>query len=269
MRLSYALAGLIVLLLLAIAACAEAMRRRGRDRPPAAEYYRGPGPWLAPLNLWAVTRGAEPDTPFPTRDVHFPRSAVLRSAWREIAAEAQAIVAAGKATPIGGDLFFRRIADARWKKFYIKWHGPVLADAATAAPLTAGLIATLPEVRVAMFSVLEPGARIPPHEGPYAGCVRYHLTLACATAAGKLASIRVDGTPYYWRPGEDVLFDDTYRHSVENPTAETRIVLFCDVDRAMATAGASRAVKAISAALGPLTARANDRNEKSATPHPH
>ncbi|MCB0737337.1 MAG: aspartyl/asparaginyl beta-hydroxylase domain-containing protein, partial [Bacteroidetes bacterium] len=39
------------------------------------------------------------------------------------------------------------------------------------------------------------------------------------------------GQKYSWKEGEDILFDDTFRHQVSNNTNETRAILFCDVYR--------------------------------------
>ena len=47
--------------------------------------------------------------------------------------------------------------------------------------------------------------------------------------------IYIDGDPYSWRDGQDVLFDETYIHSVKNDTDEFRVILFCDVARPMRT----------------------------------
>jgi beta-hydroxylase len=47
--------------------------------------------------------------------------------------------------------------------------------------------------------------------------------------------IFVDGEPYTWRDGEDLLFDETFLHTAENTTNETRIILFCDVERPLHT----------------------------------
>jgi len=43
--------------------------------------------------------------------------------------------------------------------------------------------------------------------------------------------IFVDGIPYSWRNGEDLLFDETFIHYAENTTDQTRIILFCDIER--------------------------------------
>ena len=43
----------------------------------------------------------------------------------------------------------------------------------------------------------------------------------------------VDGVECVWRDGEDFLFDETFIHRAENTTDQTRIILFCDVERPM------------------------------------
>jgi beta-hydroxylase len=82
-----------------------------------------------------------------------------------------------------------------------------------------------------MFSILEPGKFIPPHKGPYKGSLCYHLGLQIPKSGD--CYIQVEDIKYYWKEGEDIIFDDTYKHCVYNNSNETRIVLFCDVDRPM------------------------------------
>ncbi len=55
------------------------------------------------------------------------------------------------------------------------------------------------------------------------------------TPNSDLCRIYIDGTPYAWRDGQDILFDETFIHSVNNETDETRLILFCDVARPMRT----------------------------------
>jgi beta-hydroxylase len=110
-----------------------------------------------------------------------------------------------------------------------------------------------------MFSILEPGSVIRPHSGPFKACLRYHLGLSCPPEA----QILVDGIPYSWRDGEDVLFDDNYVHEVVNRSdTEPRIILFCDVERKMTTPTATRLNRAVCRTFGPLTTRSNDKTEK-------
>jgi beta-hydroxylase len=66
---------------------------------------------------------------------------------------------------------------------------------------------------------------------PYAGSLRYHLGLVTPNA--DTCKISIDGEPYYWKDGEDVLFDETFIHYAENKSDVTRLILFCDVERPM------------------------------------
>ena len=65
-----------------------------------------------------------------------------------------------------------------WTKLYIKWHSDIDPIAMKKCPKSCKIIESLPDVKVAMFSVLAPGAKILPHSGPYKGCLRYHLGLS-------------------------------------------------------------------------------------------
>src|SRR6516162_5875696 len=47
--------------------------------------------------------------------------------------------------------------------------------------------------------------------------------------------IFIDGEPYSWRDGEDLLFDETYLHYAEITTSDERIILFCDIERPLKT----------------------------------
>jgi beta-hydroxylase len=47
--------------------------------------------------------------------------------------------------------------------------------------------------------------------------------------------IYIDGHMYSWRDGQDIVFDETYVHSAANETQQTRVILFCDVERPLRT----------------------------------
>jgi beta-hydroxylase len=64
----------------------------------------------------------------------------------------------------------------------------------------------------------------------FAGSPRYHLGLVVPKSPGH-CRIFIDGEPYSWRDGEDLLFDETYLHYAENTTSDDRLILFCDVER--------------------------------------
>jgi beta-hydroxylase len=85
-----------------------------------------------------------------------------------------------------------------------------------------------------MFSVLLPGKKLAPHQGPYNGVLRYHLSLIVPEAPKNELNgcfLKVNDKNHYWEEGLDVYFDDTYMHSVENNTDSTRVVLFLDIKK--------------------------------------
>ena len=134
---------------------------------------------------------------------------------------------------IKGDLFFNDIVNNKndWKKLYIKWHSDIDPYAKKICPKTCKIIESLPNVKVAMFSVLSPGAKIPMHRGPYKGFLRYHLGILTPNSPD--CFINVNDIKYSWKDGEGIVFDDTFIHWVENNTDKTRIILFCDIIRPM------------------------------------
>jgi beta-hydroxylase len=81
-----------------------------------------------------------------------------------------------------------------------------------------------------MFSVLGPHSKIIPHRGPFRGAMRYHLGLVIPEDSQN-CWIQVDSEKVHWKEGKSELFDDTFVHQVRNDTDQTRIILFCDVDR--------------------------------------
>ena len=173
----------------------------------------------------------------------FPMHALFENQWREIAREALQVYAQQR-LPAFHEVHeaFNPISSPQWTVFVLKWYDkPVEANMAK-CPVTAACVRAVPQVQAAMFSILAPGTRIPPHRGPSCCSVRYHLGLkvprGALDAQGRLrrARIRVDRAWYEWKEGEGVMFDDTYEHEVVNDTQEVRIVLFMDVLRKLPTA---------------------------------
>jgi len=190
----------------------------------------------------------------------FPRETqTLQEHWQVIADEVDAIPRTDL-THIKGDLFFRNIADDKWKKLYLKWYGDFDPIGLQKCPRTCAILRGLPSIKSAMISHLEPGAKIKPHRGPLAGIVRLHLGLN--TPNQDECFINVNGKNYSWRDGEVVLLDDTYEHYVENNTDTTRTVLFCDIERPLKPGMPENINKFVIEYLGPLTSRANAKNEQ-------
>jgi len=86
------------------------------------------------------------------------------------------------------------------------------------------------ECTFAMFSILPPNKKLAPHYGPYNGILRYHLGLIVPTDKNN-CFLMINSNKYIWGEGDDILFDDTLWHSVENNTNDTRVVLFLDIRR--------------------------------------
>lgn len=82
----------------------------------------------------------------------------------------------------------------------------------------------------AMFSILPPNKKLAPHYGPYNGILRYHLGLIVPKDKNN-CFLMINNSKYMWGEGDDILFDDTLLHSVENNTSDTRVVLFLDIRR--------------------------------------
>jgi beta-hydroxylase len=192
----------------------------------------------------------------PTIEI-FPHVELIRSSFPIIKKEALDILSSAK--PIKNDLFFRGIADEGWKRFYLKWYGSPDPLALQKCPETVKLIQSIPEVHLAMFSILMPGSKITPHYGPTRMCLRYHLGIS--TPNSKDCHINVSGNKYFWKDQEDVMFDDTFRHEVVNNTDTPRIILFLDVERPQINL-TKPIEKAMIKFFGPLTTRTNEKQEK-------
>jgi beta-hydroxylase len=190
---------------------------------------------LAPINALMVLFSRVPAGAYV--DVHaFPELAPLREHWQEIRDEAVrvndegAIRAAMGYNDIGFNSFFR----TGWTRFYLTWYGKTMPSAEQLCPRTLALLRQIPTLKAAMFASLPPGSRLVRHRDPYAGSLRYHLGLFTPNDPG--CYIVVDGQPYHWKDGEDVIFDETFIHHAENTTQGQRVILFCDIERPLRTA---------------------------------
>jgi beta-hydroxylase len=223
-----------VLVLLALAAayvaCALYVHFRGKERHAWPRQLTDHSTFLAPYNVLIYAFSAVPRKPILDLD-GFPDLARLRENWRTIRDEAEALYEAGHIQPSEKfhDVAFNSFFKRGWKRFYLKWYGDVLPSAQTLCPKTVALVQSIPSVNAALFALLPPHSRLGKHRDPFAGSLRYHLGLV--TPNRDECRIYVDGTPYSWRDGEAVLFDETYIHNARNDTDEARIILFCDVAR--------------------------------------
>ena len=209
-------------------------------------------------SLYIITHSKDPLTPFIDLS-HRRTHKILKKNWKQIRNEM--LTNQTCFSPIKGDAFFQTIIDDnRWKKVYLKWYGEPPKYAHKLYPQTMNILSKCKDVKLAMFSMLEPGAVITPHRGPFRGCIRMHLTLVAPRQPG--CEITVDGNTHRWKEGEIVSFDDTYEHSVKNNTNERRVVLFLDVERKMKMSWLNKYVIKY---VAPATTRMNDDLEKQHT----
>jgi beta-hydroxylase len=182
----------------------------------------------------AIARQSElPVQPF-YEPADFPWVTPIEANWKAIRAELDAVLAHRDALPNFQDIStdqYQLTDDDRWKTYFFYGYG-FRSDANCArCPETTRLIESIPGMETAMFSILAPGKRIPPHDGPYKGVLRYHLGLIVPDAPVEQVGIRVGGETRGWSEGASLVFDDTYEHEAWNETEQTRVVLFVDVVR--------------------------------------
>jgi len=188
--------------------------------------------FMAPINAFMYLFSATPNQPY--LDVQqFTTLSSLRDNWQVMRDEAKSLYDQGyiRASDKYDDAGFNSFFRTGWKRFYLKWYGDALPSAKELCPKTVALLESIPEINAAMFALLPKNSRLVRHRDPYAGSLRYHLGLI--TPNSEQCRIYVDGIAYFWKDGEDVVFDETFIHYAENETDCDRIILFCDVARPM------------------------------------
>jgi aspartyl/asparaginyl beta-hydroxylase (cupin superfamily) len=171
-------------------------------------------------------------------DKTFPALNVLTEHFAVIREELDTILAAKSTIPNYHEIDFIQFPISakvdkyrNWKVFILDAMGERPAANRVLCPQTSELLARIPDLFQAFFSILDPGKSIPSHTGPYSGYLRYHLALKVPQKDPP--SMRVKDQWYVWQEGKAILFDDTYDHEVLNRSAEERVVLVVDVLRPM------------------------------------
>ncbi|GAB5529708.1 MAG: hypothetical protein Roseis3KO_14850 [Roseivirga sp.] len=165
---------------------------------------------------------------------HLQEHCIRKEQWKTIRAELMHLLSEEKSIPKFHevDKIQRFVSDrdnASWRVFMFKAYDNWQEANCKKAPETTRLLKQIPGITTAMFSILGPQKHIPPHRGFYKGVYRYHLGLVIPQK-GECYIIN-GGQRYDWAEGDDILFDDTFKHAVWNKTEETRVVLFCDIFR--------------------------------------
>lgn len=172
--------------------------------------------------------------PFADKDKHFPYSKTLEANWQAIRKELQSVLDSSTDIPDFHDVDklqsrLSKAGGARWKTFLFCGYGSWIEENCVRCPKTTALLKAEPRITSALFSILEPGKRLPAHFGPFKGVWRYHLALIVPTGAP--CYIVVGGQRYDWKEAEGTLFDDSFLHSAVNDCDSKRAVLFIDVLR--------------------------------------
>lgn len=227
----------------ALGCMAYVYRYRGTTRYDSVrEYVRKAWPIFAPLNclLYVFTERRARRVFMDLAE--FPELQAIQSNWTVIRDEALALQSAGyfnKAkdpnTPAYFDVGFRTFFKYGWSRFYLNWYGHTHESALALCPKTVEILARIPSVNGAMFSLLPPGGQLTRHIDPLAISLRYHLGLS--TPNSDDCFINVDGQVYSWRDGQASLFDITYLHFARNDSTAPRLILMCDIERPLGLIG--------------------------------
>lgn len=179
---------------------------------PAIEFFaRSQFPWLAELETHTAAFRDE-----------------LLSLWADDDPSFRPYVTYEAGTPLGQWAELNH--SPRWSAWFL-WENGRRNDLNCArCPKTAAAIEKLPmldmpgKAPTAMFSVLKPRTRIPPHTGSANARTTIHLPLVVPPGCG----FRVGAETREWREGEAWAFDDTIEHEAWNNSDRPRAILIID-----------------------------------------
>jgi aspartate beta-hydroxylase len=169
---------------------------------------------------------------------YFPDAMKFAAAWREICAEADAVMQQFAQIPRFHDIMPEQADisanDGRdWRLYVLKAYGVEHRQHMAHCPALARIVADSPDVLSASLSFMESGKHVPPHRGPFRGVIRFYMGLSVPRRADGVpaALLKIDGVEYRIGGGEWLLWDDTYRHEALNAGDTIRSVLLLDVAR--------------------------------------
>ena len=171
---------------------------------------------------------------------HFPWMDALEAATPAIRAELAQILR-------GGESAFRPYVEGdssrpyhgqdgmlnnpAWSAFYLFRNGELVAENAARCPDTMKALEGVPLTRAhnrspsVLFSLLRPGAHIPPHNGMVNTRLICHLPIIVPGSC----SFRVGNETRDWVEGKAWAFDDTIEHEAWNRSSGTRVILLFEV----------------------------------------
>ncbi|HVR81112.1 MAG TPA: aspartyl/asparaginyl beta-hydroxylase domain-containing protein [Luteimonas sp.] len=138
----------------------------------------------------------------------------------------------------------------RWSSYFLWRHGQPVTEHLHSCPQTAQALVAVDMADIgglcpnAIFSVLAPHTRIPPHHGETNARVIVHLPLVVP----EHCLYRVGFEQRRWKVGEVLVFDDSIEHEARNDSDELRVVLIFDVWNPLLSPGERDMVRTLSAA---------------------
>jgi aspartyl/asparaginyl beta-hydroxylase (cupin superfamily) len=195
----------------------------------------------------------------------FPWLAALEAATAAITEDFHRVMAAERAELVPyiqypDDVPLRQWAalnrNKAWTAIHLVQNGVTVHANARHCPAVMALLPALgqPDIQRrgpnAMFSLLAPGAHIPPHTGVANTRLVCHLPLIVPEGCW----FRVGAETRLWRPGEAWIFDDTIEHEALNPSDALRVILIVDTWHPDLSAAERAAVAAVMAATDPADA---------------
>jgi len=130
-------------------------------------------------------------------------------------------------SPINTGYNNERIKSEKWHSFTFITKSNYWQDNIDRCKTVKYLIDTIPIYDNCVFSILDPGCKIPPHQGFSDRHLRVHLGIKTNGAAW----IRVGDQVQHWHEGNVIIFDDWAEHEVQNPSDSTRVVFLFDIKR--------------------------------------
>ena len=139
----------------------------------------------------------------------------------------------------------------RWSAFHLYKSGRRVDANAARCPRTMAVVDRMPQpiqagrTPAAMYSLLKPRTRIPPHTGVTNVRLVAHLPLIVPEGCG----FRVGNQTRQWIPAKAWVFDDTIEHEAWNDSDKLRVVLIFDIWHPMLTPAERALVTALAAGL--------------------
>lgn len=191
----------------------------------------------------------------------FPELDSIEAQTAVIRAEFEALIAAEAAEMVPYIQYPEHVPLAQWRELnknrdwtaiHLLQNGEPVPANAGHCPATMAALSKLPQPHIrgaspnAMFSLLAPRTRIPPHTGVANTRLVCHLPMIVPPGCG----FRVGATTRDWDVGKAFVFDDTIEHEAWNDSGELRVVMIFDLWPPALGAAEREAVAAVIGAAG-------------------